>query len=151
MLAVVALPEVLDEGQKLCCWYLPYFISTANIMWSYLKYLLRQKLCCWYLPYFISTANIMWPYLKYFMRDRSCAVGLCLESLLSSLTAASCRGTGTLGSTLWSWSSSCNSRNIDTGNYMHHSKPRGTLLALVTICTTVCHVALYLHSNCFRK
>ena len=97
----VALPEVLDKGHKLR------------------------------LPHCVSTANITWPYLKYLIRDRSCAVGLCLESLLRSLTVASCRGTGTRGSTLWSWSSSCNSRVIST---------------LVTICTTVCHIALDPHS-----
>lgn len=78
-----------------------------------------QKKCCGSLPHCFSVANIKWPYLKYLMRDRSCAVGLCLESRLRSLTVASCRGTGTRGSTLWSWSSSCNNSYINTGKYMY--------------------------------
>lgn len=50
-------------------------------------------------------------YLKYLIRERSCAVGLCLVSLLSNLTAASCRGIGTRGNRLCTWSSSCNTHS----------------------------------------
>jgi hypothetical protein len=75
----------------------------------------------------------MWRrYLKYLMRDRSCAVGRCLASRLSSLTVASCRGTGTRGSTLCSWSSSCNSNEISfIGTLQHYwtrSNPTGISL-----------------------
>jgi hypothetical protein len=61
--------------------------------------------------------GVTWPYLKYLMRESSCAVGRCLESRLSSLTVASCSGTGTRGKTLWSCSSSCNSEHAPAEVY----------------------------------